>query len=270
MISITGDKPMLGYELFRAYPNISCFTTTRKGGHSEGHYASFNCSPYCGDAEEDVRKNQEILYNGLPHRPKSLIIPIQVHGTEMAWVDKDFLALTAAEQRERLNGVDAVVTTEPGYCVCISTADCVPLLIYDRKHQAVAAVHAGWRGTVNRIVEKTLTLMRQKLGTTGDDVLVAIGPSISPESFEVGEEVYETFKDHGFDMARVSLWKEETQKHHIDLWEANREQIYSFGVPETQVACAGICTFIRHDEFFSARRLGIKSGRILSGIMLNP
>lgn len=260
---------MLGYELFRAYPNISCFTTTRIGGCSKEAYASFNCSPFCGDREEHVLRNQEYLYRSLPRKPKELIIPLQVHGTEIVLVDAAFPALSPAAQRERLNGVDAVITTEPGYCVCVSTADCVPLLIYDRRNQAVAAVHAGWRGTVDRIVAKTLAFMHDKLGTTGEDVLVAIGPSISLESFEVGEEVYNTFKEEGFNMSRISLWKEEKQKYHIDLWEANREQIHAFGVPESQIACAGICTFIHHNEFFSARRLGIKSGRILSGIMIS-
>lgn len=259
---------MLGYELFSAYPDISCFTTTRFGGCSEGSYASFNCSPFCGDNDEQVRLNQQHIYRAFPGRITQLIIPRQVHGTEIVFVDKAFLNLSLSHQQERLNGIDALITTEPGYCVCVSTADCVPLLIYDRKHHAVATVHAGWRGTVDGILTKTLNVMNQTFGTVGEDVLIALGPSISAESFEVGQEVFDAFREKGFDMSRISRWKEETQKYHIDLWEANREQMRSFGVPEKQIACAGICTYARHEEFFSARRLGIKSGRILSGICL--
>ena len=168
-----------------------------------------------------------------------------------------------------LHGVDALITREPGYCLCISTADCVPVLVYDKKHGAIAAIHAGWRGTVAYIVRDTLLRMEKEFGTSGEDVVACIGPSISLASFEVGEEVYEAFQKNGFDMPRISIRKEETGKHHIDLWEANRMQILAFGVPSVQVELARICTYIHHDEFFSARRLGIKSGRILSGIMIH-
>lgn len=269
MISLTKDKRMLGYELFSAYPNISCFVTTRTGGCSEGAYASFNCSPFCGDKEAHVLENQKFLCRALPQHPLQLIIPKQVHDTKICVVDPEFLSLSPALQQEKLNGVDAVVTTEPGYCVCVSTADCVPLLIYDRKHHVVAAVHAGWRGTVNEIAWKTLNLMREQFGTSGEDTLVSIGPSISLASFEVGEEVYEAFREKGYDMSRIAVWKEEKQKHHLDLWEANRIQLRSFGIPDAQMACADICTFIHHERFFSARRLGIQSGRILSGVIMS-
>lgn len=143
------------------------------------------------------------------------------------------------------------------------------MLIYDKKHSAIAAIHAGWRGTVAYIVRDTLLRMEKEFGTSGEDVIACIGPSISLASFEVGEEVYEAFQKNGFDMPRISIRKEETGKHHIDLWEANRMQILAFGVPSGQVELARICTYIHHDEFFSARRLGIKSGRILSGIMIH-
>lgn len=260
---------MLGYELFAAYPDIFCFATTREGGYSSGAYGTFNCSPFSGDNEEDVQRNQGDLRRALGANLKGLFIPQQVHGTEIGCVDASFLSLSLGEQQEKLNGVDAIVTNEPGCCICVSTADCVPLLVYDRVNCVAAAIHAGWRGTVERIVTKTLAFMQEKFGTQGKDVLVAIGPSISLESFEVGQEVYDTFREKGFNMSGISIWKAETQKHHIDLWEANRVQLREFGIPEDQIECAGICTYLRHAEFFSARRLGIKSGRMLSGIMIN-
>lgn len=85
---------------------------------------------------------------------------------------------------------------------------------------------------------------------------------------EVGDEVYDAFKESGFDMSLISMKKKETGKYHIDLWEANRIELLNAGVPAEQIEVAGICTYIHHDEFFSARRLGIDSGRILSGIMI--
>lgn len=268
MIELTGHRRMLGYGLMSSYSNICHFVTTRIGGTSEGAYDSFNCSPYSGDEPEAVLQNQQLLCNAISCSIEQLIIPFQTHGTKIGIVDADFIAQSEEGRQELLHGVDALITKELGYCVCISTADCVPVLLYDKEHQVVAAVHAGWRGTVNYILGLTLERMRMMYGTEGSDMIACIGPSISLESFEVGDEVYEAFRTNGFDMGRISTFKKESGKHHLDLWEANRLQLLDFGVPSHQIEVSGICTYMEHETFFSARRLGIKSGRILSGIML--
>lgn len=130
----------------------------------------------------------------------------------------------------------------------------------------MAAIHAGWRGTVECIVGKALQTMRNTYGTDGKDIIACIGPGISLDAFEVGNEVYQAFKQAGFEMSRISR-KED--KWHIDLWEANRLQLLEEGVLESNIEVAGICTYQSVEHFFSARRLGIRSGRILSGIMLH-
>ena len=172
-------------------------------------------------------------------------------------------------KNQELQGVDALITRTPGCCICISTADCIPILLYDKEHHAIAAVHAGWRGTVRHILAHTLRRMQATCGTEGKDIIACIGPGISFASFEVGDEVHEAFRAEGFPMEQISAWKPETHKYHIDLWKANHLQLSDFGVPSRQIETAGICTYRQHEDFFSARRLGIKSGRILSGIMLN-
>lgn len=256
---------MLGYELFDAFPNISHFVTTRNGGYSKGNYASLNCTSYTGDDSEAVHRNQKLLINSMHQKPLHLIIPRQVHGTEIRIIDSP-----ESFSADMLEGVDALITSQPGYCLCVSTADCVPLLLYDKRQHVVAAIHAGWRGTVESIVSKTLQMMRHSFQTQPVDIVACIGPSISVESFEVGNEVYDTFSRKGFTMNKISQWNEKTQKYHINLWEANKMQLTDFGVPESQIECAGICSYINNETFFSARRLGIHSGRTLSGIMLNP
>lgn len=194
-----------------------------------------------------------------------LIIPHQIHKTEIRVVDEAFFSLNETQRKAYLDGFDAVVTACKNVCLCISTADCIPVLCYDARNQVVAAIHAGWRGTVARIVEKTLQLMSERYATNASDVHAIIGPGISLESFEVGDEVYEAFSDEGFDMPAITR---RYAKWHIDLWEANRLQLMAQGVPAENIELSGICTYLHQEDFFSARRLGIHSGRILSGIML--
>ncbi len=268
MIPLAGDKRMLGYGIMMPYSNIFCFSTTRHGGNSTGNYSSFNCTPYTGDDKALVRQNQKLLCEAMPESFKELVIPFQTHGTQMEVISQGFILASDKERENSLQGKDALMTKEPGYCICISTADCIPILLYDRKNQAIAAVHAGWRGTANTLLQKTLEQMQLLYGTKGKDIVACIGPGISLASFEIGEEVYEVFRVNGFPMNEISQWNSVTQKHHIDLWKANHLQLLNFGVPHEQIEMSGICTYIHHKDFFSARRLGIKSGRILSGIML--
>ncbi len=261
---------MLGFELLRrSYPDISHFVTTRHGGCGEGSYATFNCTSYTGDNPEHVYRNRELLCKSLPEYPLELIIPYQKHGTEVRRINAGYVRYSEKEKKDLLDGVDALVTDVPGFCICISTADCVPVLLYDACRGVVAVVHAGWRGTVKYILEKVLEAMKGNYHTEMKDVIACIGPSISPQSFEVGDEVWRAFDSAGFDMSHVSFKNKATGKWHIDLWEANRIQLEQAGIPVAQVEIAGICTYINKERFFSARRLGIKSGRMLSGIMLN-
>jgi YfiH family protein len=244
---------------------VVAFSTTRHGGCGSGAYETFNCTPYTGDELAVVHANQEKLCRYLDIPVERLVIPYQTHSCNILMVDDAFMQLSGDARHALLQDKDALITHLPEVCLCISTADCIPVLLYDREHKAIAAVHAGWRGTVGGIVQKTLTTMRQEYGTDMNDVLACIGPGISLESFEVGDEVYESFSKAGYDMNRIA---KKYDKWHIDLWEANRIQLEEVGVKHANIETAGICTYKEYHDFFSARRLGIKSGRILSGIML--
>jgi hypothetical protein len=251
-----------------------------------GSYSSFNCTHYCGDNPDAVRRNREILLSHLPEGTR-LVIPHQTHGTEVAVVDEALLGAEVAGATEaaaaggavvdgveaavctaNLEGVDALVTNLRGVCLCISTADCVPVLLYDRHLKVIGAAHAGWRGTLARIVEKTLHRMTEQYGSRPQDIRACIGPSISLLAFEVGNEVYEAFRADGYDMKLISQLNPTTGKHHIDLWEINRQQLISCGVPKKNIELSGMCTYLNPEILFSARRLGVKSGRILTGIMV--
>lgn len=248
--------------------NISHFITTRHGGVSQGNYASMNPGEYSGDDPESVRMNRQLLSDAIGISPERMFAPFQIHEAEIACIGTRFLSLTPDRQKEELNGIDALVTAVPGICIAVSTADCVPVLVYAPDKNVVAAIHAGWRGTVKQIVAKTVEYMTARYGCDPSLMLAGIAPSICRESFEVGDEVVEVFRATGVDMDCIMERNTRTGKAHIDLWEANRMQLLQSGLQPEHIEVSGICTYQHHDDFFSARRLGIKSGRILSGIMI--
>ena len=246
---------------------VTAFSSTRQGGYSKGCYGEFNINRYCGDDEEAIRRNREALCGLLGIADERLLMPHQVHRTEIAVIDDELLRLSAEERGQRLEGVDALMTNVPGVCIGVSTDDCIPVLLYDKVRMATCAIHAGWRGTVQRIVEKAVAKMTAVYGSRPSDLTAQIGPGISLDSFEVGDEVYNAFAREGFPMEHIS---KRYEKWHIDLPECNRLQLLSLGVPSGHIAVSPICTFKQSDTYFSARRLGINSGRIFTGTLLAP
>jgi YfiH family protein len=256
-------KPVLQY-----YPlgeGVTAFSSTRQGGYSEGRYGEFNINRYCGDSEESIKRNREALCQLLGIDDHCLLMPHQVHLAEIAVVDREMLTLPTEEIQQKLDGIDALMTNEAGVCIGVSTADCIPVLLYDPIQRASCAIHAGWRGTVQRIVEKAVARMTEVFGSDPKNLIAQIGPGIHLESFEVGDEVYQTFEKEGFPMELIS---KKYEKWHIDLPECNRLQLVAAGIPETHIAVSPVCTFQQSDTFFSARKLSINSGRIFTGILL--
>ena len=252
---------------------VRAFSSTRKGGYSEGNYGEFNINHYCGDSEEAIRQNRCLLCQLLQIEDDCLIMPHQVHQTEIVAVDEVFMRLSASERKARLEGVDAVMTHIAGVCIGVSTADCIPVLLYDRAHHASCAIHAGWRGTVKRIVEKAVAQMALVYGTRPSDIIAQIGPGIHIDSFEVGDEVYNVFANDGFSMESISRKYpvangSAIEKWHIDLPECNRQQLLAAGVLASQINVSPVDTYQQYETYFSARRLGINSGRIFTGILM--
>ena len=157
----------------------------------------------------------------------------------------------------RPEDTDAVFTNVPGLCLAVKTADCIPVLLYDHHQRSIAAIHAGWRGTVQDIVGNTI----QAMGSQGSHLSAIIGPGISLQSFEVGDEVYERFLSEGFPMERIATRMPSASglpKWHIDLWDANRWLLEQRGVSD--IFIAGVDTFTS-PLYYSARREGIQTGR---------
>lgn len=247
---------------------VSGFCTTINGGISKGAYATFNQGMYNGDDIDAVAENRERLAQMLEIPEECIIVPRQTHEDKIAIIDEAFLNKTDLEKVHLLNGIDALITNQKGICIGITTADCVPVLIYDAANNIIAAVHAGWKGTVLGIAAKTVRKIIDSFGCNPENLLVGIGPCISQKHFEVGEEVVDAFVQAGYPIEAIGVRSENTGKMHLDLAFANKLSLMETGVISSNIELSGLCTYSNPDRFFSARRQGIDSGRMLTGGLL--
>ncbi len=188
----------------------------------------------------------------------------QVHGTDALVLDRPLT------ERDRFDGGwDALVTDQPGVTVAVRTADCVPVLVYDRHRRAVAAIHAGWRGAVAGIVPRTIELMVSRFNVAEHDVRVSIGPSAGPCCYEVDEAVLAPLRSGRSDWQAL-LRDDRGTKARLDLKELVRRQLTNIGLRSEQVTAVNLCTICHGDLFYSYRREGRVNGTMLSGIALAP
>lgn len=200
-------------------------------------------------------------------------LPFKVVQAHQVHSDRVAVVTSPDTTREELEGFDALVTNVPGVALGARTADCVPVLLYDSVHRAAAAVHSGWKGTVLQIARKTLGVMASEYGTSPADVVAVIGPSIGPDSFQVGQEVADAFAEAGFPMMEIlsnrgaKVPGSMAGGLHIDLWRANIWILESAGVPHGNIIVSGIDSFTS-DDFYSARREGAACGRTINIIKI--
>lgn len=237
---------------------ISHSFLTRKGGVSPSPFVSLNFSAKEGDSWENIQYNERAVGEAFGFSPSSLVTLNQVHGNKVIVIKKTG---EKALSKVDFNG-DAIITNQRGFALGILTADCLPILIDDPSKGVIGAVHAGWKGTSLRIVQKTLLAMEKAFEVKPDDVKVALGPSIGPCCYEVDDKVLKPL--------RKSLTKEmiPVGKRMLNLAQINRRLLLEVGVKEESIELVNICTSCRKDLFFSYRRDG-KTGRQLSFIMLN-
>lgn len=207
---------------------------------------------------EAVRQNRKAIADAFGIPEHRLVLPSQIHKTNI-------LRVTSDTQKSELLDTDALITSETGICIAVMSADCVPILLYDTKNHVIGAVHSGWRGTVARILEKTLNRLKEEFGTRGEDIVAGIGPSVSQEQYEVGEEVV-TEVQRAFGSASDLMVHLPNNKARLDLWKANTLQLLEFGVPTSAIEISDLCTVRDNQDFFSARKGD--SGRFAAGIML--
>lgn len=203
-------------------------------------------------------------------------MPRQVHGIAIATPPKMKQA-TKEEDLAEIPEADAVICDIPGQWIGVRTADCVPVLLYDPQRRVTAAIHAGWRGTVKHIVQKTIQRLKQAYNCEASNLYAMVGPSISPESFEVGSEVAEEFVKAGRKECIISshlssalshLSPSTSEKPHIDLWQSNVMDMLEEGMDLSHIDCTPLCTLQNTDLLYSARKESISTGRIVTAIRM--
>jgi len=241
--------------------------STRKGGVSPLPAEALNLGYFKGDAPENVAENRARFLSAIGSNGMKIVTGKQIHSADVNRIGSFEDALS-----KTLRIGDALITDAPGVLIGVQTADCVPVLIADVKLRAVAAVHAGWRGSLARITEKTIARMQTEFGTQPEDCLVAIGPSASACCYEVGEEVVEQFRSEFVYAESVVSNHKPGGKAHLDLQVCNARQLASAGVPQSNIFTSSLCTMCRNDLFFSyrlerGREFSVKGvGRLLSVI----
>ena len=244
--------------------------TYRYGGVSEGSFDSFNMGLHVGDTPEVVTENRKRLAQVLGVEPHRLTCGEQVHGVGVTRVTEELIGRGAFSWDDSIPDSDAIHTNLVNVPLLLLVADCVPVLVYDATHHAVAVVHAGWRGAIAHIVERTIDSMHDAYGTLPADCYLFIGPSIGADSFEVSEEIGEQFRQdmHALGLSQVDEVVRYIQRvgqtmptPHVDLKGYLAACVVQKGVPLEQVSISSTDT-MTNDRCYSYRRDQGRTGRM--------
>lgn len=243
-----------------------CFTT-RIGGCSKDSYHSLNMGMNVPEEVKNTIENIDKVCKIVFNKTKNdVIMSDQIHDIKIKKVNESDKGKGIVKERD-FEEVDGLVTNVPGIILMTSYADCTPLFIIDEKKKVIASVHSGWKGTVGKIGAEAVKVMVNDYGSNLKDIKVGIGPTIGPESFEVGEEVYIEFKNKFENMEKI-LSERRGEKYFLNLWEANREVFINAGISAENIFIDNHDTYLNEDLFYSYRRDKGVTGRMSAMIML--
>lgn len=204
-------------------------------------------------------ENRRVFLAELGVDYNDLVCAKQVHGHRVEHVQQTDRGKGALSYDTAIADTDALFTNTKYLPLAVFTADCLPVFLYDRQTCSIALIHAGWRGTKDKISARTVELMKKELNTRPKDLSVGFGPGIRDCCYEVGEEFREFFP---------AGLKERKKHHYLDLIGENKKQFLDIGVEGENIFDSGICTFCSNDRFFSYRKEGNSCGRMISVAML--
>lgn len=228
--------------IFKEFPRLKAAVSTIIGLEREAPF-HFNLSLNVHDDEKRVMENRKYFFDELGFQDTEIAFQNQIHSDIIKIVDSP----------GNYGNSDAMITSKKNLLLVLTIADCTPVLIFDSGNELIAAVHSGWRGANCRILENTLTMMRDKFNCKGKDLIVYLGPSVSQINYEVGEEVAGMF-DQKYIL-------NSNGKKFLDVASVNYDMLIDFGVKPNNIQRSVLCTYQMKDLFHSYRRDGIHSGR---------
>lgn len=247
-----GEQSYITFRLFEQFEDLLCAVSTRKGGTSSGLFSSQNMGNFQQDKPQNIFSNRIRFYNRLNVPENAIVLPGQIHSSNCCIVN------SAADAPD----TDSLITTTPGLFLGVQTADCFPVFLYSPKSKAVAVVHAGWRGVVSGIIPKTLSKMSGDLDVNISVLYAVIGPGLQKECFEVQSDVYNKFPE------KYIFPHIEHSKRYLDLSGFIRSQLIGQGLRDNNIYQSVDCTKCQAEYYYSYRRDGINSGRMLGIIGL--
>jgi YfiH family protein len=263
-----GGLTVLQFADLAAEEGVIHFVSTRRGGASKDPYRSLNLGLHVGDAPEDVLANRQRLCDAVGVHLSQLTFGDQTHGATVRIVDKEHVGSGGSDLASAIHSTDGLLSQEPGACVAVMVADCVPVLMYDSRKRAVGAVHAGWRGTVAGIIPAAITMMVERLGSQPEDITACIGPAIGWSDYEVGPEVVGALQSALPGVSDSVLKPTKDGRALLNLPGANELQLLAAGLKPRRIHVAELSTAEEGSLFYSARRDGTATGRFAAGIML--
>lgn len=241
------------------HPNLVAGFTKRNGGVSKEPFDTFNLGLHVPDNQENVMRNRKKLADQLTIPLENWVSGEQVHQTMVKHVTDNEKGQGAVSYESSIKGTDGLITNKKGILCTAFFADCVPLYFFDPVSGYIGLAHAGWKGTVGRIAEKMVKAFQQK-GVSPENLLVAIGPSISMENYEVDDRVINLIDDKDRAKTVTTL---ENNRFLVDLKQLNVEILLQTGVLRHNIEVTNYCTYRDKDLFFSHRRDHGRTGRML-------
>ena len=238
--------------IFASFPNLVTAQSTRHGGVSPFPYSSLNLGLNTKDDKQNVLENRRRFFAALGFEEKDSAGSHQVHGDKVLKVD----------QPGYHHGYDSLITNKPQILLTVTVADCVPVLLYDVENQAIAVIHAGWKGTVAGIVENTLNAMLEHFKTKPNNCRAFIGTCIDECSFEVDNDVAQHFTNE------FCRWEEIKGKYFVDLKKANQHQLLQAGLEHQNIETSPYSTVLNNENYFSHRKEKGQTGRMLAAIAM--
>lgn len=237
---------LIEFNLFKKFPEVIQAFSTRAGGVSKAPFNSLNLGLNSGDHSESVQINRKILFDSLDIDSQRMVYPQQIHSSHVEIAEKPGI----------IADCDAIISDQTNLYLSIQTADCFPVFLFDRKTKCIGLVHAGWRGVSNNILRHTIFKMKEAYVTDPFDLFIGIGPGIQQRNYQIDLPVAKHFD-------QIYLLPDGENHFKLNLQKAIIDQLRNCGVSNKHMECIDLCTFERSDLFYSYRREGKKSGRMM-------